>query len=66
MIFFLEIDLVAGDITETIGRRSEDRLVGREFDTPWLKDQATNYSPKKEKSERDPPFSQTNKRGPPV
>ena len=34
--FFLEIDLAAGDITETVGRRSEDRRAGREFDTPVL------------------------------
>ena len=49
MIFFLEIDLAAGCITETVARRSGDRLVGRieglrgpnapagcEFDTPDL------------------------------
>ena len=26
---YLEIDLAAGDITETVGRRSGDRLAGR-------------------------------------
>ena len=36
MTFFLEIDLAAGYITETVARRSGDRLAGREFDTPGL------------------------------
>ena len=35
-IFFLEIDLAASYITETVSRKSSDRLAGREFDTPEL------------------------------
>ena len=40
MSFYLAIHLAVGDFTWAVGRRSNNRLAGREFDTPVVEDKA--------------------------
>ena len=44
MTFFLEIDLASSDITKAVGRRSDNRLARREFDTPGLDYRSATFS----------------------